>query len=188
MYATFKGSGIDAVLYSGIRIGVPYPKWFVREFIDAEFHYIDVDDTLCLQVISDDEGSDTFEELFITPGTTVILKNRFGDIRYVDIEQFNEVYQYIGPHRAALKRDCVEYFVFTERTLKSSPEWIDRLIKNRFIVLSKDFGTNKFYGEDGEYAMSKISIFIRSYEGSVRYLEPGEFFNHFDATYPYDIF
>lgn len=166
MYAAYKGTLITAVLYVGLTDD-RYPEWVYDTVITGA----EVDHNEVLKVKLTDENDYYFNYYTLVPYQTVILKNRFGDIRTINYIEFGHRYVYMGKDWAALKSDTVEYAEITPETdIRHVPYWLREYVGSGWQV-----DEAIFYSFDGEYAMSPTSIFVRNSQGHVQYAEPETF-------------
>lgn len=179
MFAALKGTIIEAVLY-GTQDDV-YPKWLREEVIDELFE----DSTGELQYRLTDETDDDFKWFTFEPYETVILRNKYKDIYTTLLERFEKLYNEIGPGLAALKEDCVEYYILTKDTnLKDIPKWIkSRIDDDGVLYMDNDlkwWDSSYPYG-DFKHSVQIPCMFIRNTKGEIRQITVGEFERCFDA-------
>lgn len=185
-FAALKGTGLDAVLYSGLDLGEDvYPDWFEEELWEGGASASS--DQTIMRIRTHEDGAHQVYE-YLIPGESIMLRNDRNDIRIVDLDEFNSLYRPIGTYRAALKSECVEFFVFNKGNVRlGMPRWVSEILVTGQLQIGLGFNDNTFYTDDGEYAMSPTSILAKGYTGDVRYYEPREFAMLFESFNPYYI-
>lgn len=179
MYAALKGCVIEAVIYDGNQPEV-YPDWFVEDVLEGKNH-MDAYGNLILLIM--DGPEDTYRQIVLKPRESVVMRNRYGDIHFTDIESFGKDYWEMGLHFAALKSDCVEYFVFREGD-SHWPTWFLYLIQKGLVVIGKGVTNCIFYYRGEPIMLPKMGMFIRNRYGVIKFIEKDEFEENFETPYP----
>ena len=185
-FAALRGTGLDAVLYSGLDLGDSiYPDWFEEELWEGGASASE--DQTIMRIRTHEDGAHQVYE-YLIPGESIMLRNERNDIRIVSIDEFNSLYRPISTHRAALKSECIEFFVFNRGNVRlGMPKWVSEILVTGQLQIGLGFNDNTFYSDDGEYSMSPTSVLAKGYTGDVRYYEPREFERLFESFNPYYI-
>lgn len=186
-FAALRGTTLDSVIYMGLYYGPEfengYPRWFEEEFLDEKrTDYLAEGDIL--RVMMTDETDEVPYSVEMWPGDTVALRNLNGDIRVLGVEEFYELFKRIGPYKAALTTDCVEYFAITKNSfMKDIPHWVSHLIAQGDLVIGPGMEDNKFRGPTGDVVLSPASILVRNSDGAVRYYTINEFQKQYESVF-----
>lgn len=185
-FAALRGTTLDSVIYMGLYYGPEYeegyPRWFEEELLDEKrSDYLAEGDIL--RVMMTDETDEIPYSVEMWPGHTVTLRNLNGDIRVMPVEDFYELFKRIGPYKAALTTDCVEYFPIAKISFMTDiPHWVSHLIEKGDLVIGPGMENNKFREPEGDVVLSPASILVRNSDGTVRYYTINEFQKQYEIT------
>ena len=185
-HAAIAGMGVDAVVYVGIDTGEVYPAWFGEELLDGAL-ILDTNGTVALYVFDDIDVPMIGPTL--TKDETVVIRNRNLDILTIPLETFEKLYYVVGPHRAALREDCVEYYAFWPTSIKYDiPGWIFEMwMSGRVQNAQKSWATTKIFDGDGkEHETSCLHVMVVNRHKQIKCLRySGEFDVDYETDLPY---
>lgn len=190
-HAAIAGKGVDAVVYIGTDVGEKYPAWFEDGLLDGAL-ILDTDGTV--GIFEFDENDAPMIGPQLTPWETVVIRNRNNDIRAMTMEQFEKLYYTVGPHRAALKEDCVEYYMFWPGSFVSDvPGWIyDLWLSGKILDQPAEWDTQTVYDGAGvPYETSCLYAVVINRHANVRCLRAQgttpSFETEYESTLPYRV-
>ena len=185
-HAAIAGKGVDAVVYVGMNNGEMYPTWFGQELLDGA---LIIDNAGAVALYLFDEFDIPMIGPTLIPGKTVVIRNRNLDIITINIETFEKLYYVVGPHRAALKEDCIEYYAFWPTTIKYDiPGWIFEMwISGKVQNIQKKWETSIILdGAGKEHEKHCLYVMVVNRHKQVKCLKySGEFDVDYEADLPY---
>ena len=184
MYAALKGSFLEAVLYRGRHQGGTYPPWFHSEIFEGP-SWMEEDEKIC--VMTTDESDEAAEYVTLYPNETVVLRNKFGELFFSDLDTISGMYLPVGPNMIADPIDTVEFYVLDRHNFKHGmPNWVSEEIANGRLIIGQGLSDNVFVDELlGDSMLGPVSVLVRNRNGTVRAMTLEEFNKYFDASYPY---
>ena len=193
-FAAIRGTAIDSVLYFGEEYYDFYPYWFV-EYVSNFALEADGESLFCypgdwkypeVEKVSFrpheiKEEDDFHPNWNIITADTFVLRNNQGLISHLTYDEFHMLFYNLGGSRAALKEDCVPFFIFCGRYLgDATPMWVRRLIEARILILGDVLEDSLLITEDGPIQVNEGGVIIRGLSGDVRYYEEAEFAKYYE--------
>ena len=173
------GHTIEAVIY-GNDPPEAYPDWFVTDILEGQGH-MDAYGNFILLIMSEPE--DTYKQFTLVPQQSVVMRNRYGDLHFTDIETFDREYFEMGRHYAAFKTDCVEFFIFREGD-SHWPVWFLPLISKGLVVIGAGVKDCVFHYRGTPILLPKTGVFLRNWQGVVKFISLDEFNTNYESPYP----
>ncbi len=196
-FAAIRGTAIDAVLYFGQEGYVDvYPEWFVEY---ASFFFVDADGESLFSYPGDylypersyklfkprDVEEEDFDEddpsWYISVVDTIVMRNKDFQIKHILYEEYITDFRSIGNWRAALKEDCVMFFVFSGDYMGDiAPYWIQDLVKKGLLIIGDPLDNSVLITDDGQIPVSEGSFIVKGLTGEIRYYEEREFYKYYE--------
>ena len=149
-------SQVSFCIYEGIT--TTYPKWFRQEIVDHTY--------------VDEFGYSVYNLDVLTEGWDVFIRNRYGDIRRIDMDTFDRCYFIITDSVAVLQGDQLECFVYKEdEDLWSLPHWVIEAMQDGYIY--KEYGTwwcINTNDDGGEIPMDSNWSVVQNRDGDIMYM------------------
>lgn len=177
--AALMGHTIEAVIYGTDPVEA-YPNWFIKDILEGEGR-MDAYGNFILLIMSEED--DTYTQFTLIPNRSVVLRNKHGDLHFTDIETFDREYFEMGRHYAALKEDCVEFFIFREGR-SNWPVWFLPLISKGLVVIGPGVKDCVFHYRGEPILLPSTGVFIRNRRGIVKFIPLDEFNANYESPYP----
>lgn len=151
MEAAFKGALLHYAVYEGFMEA--YPRWFRNEIVDHTY--------------VDEFGHSVYNLDTLVEGWDIFMKNRFGDVRRVTRDEFDEYYVEVTRYKCAPHDAIIECFIFDKHEYPI-PAWIYEALSDGYIY--KEYGRYWFVSsEDGAIPMDPEWVILRNEYGDIKY-------------------
>lgn len=110
---------------------------------------------------------------------TVVIETNEGRVAVIRRETFDYLYFRLDKFTAALKEDCIRYFIYQPyEPLFNYPEWVIQAIKDNWIV--KDDYSFVFIGDVEIVNLDQTSVILKNFKGELKHMELDQFHKYYD--------
>lgn len=152
MEAAFRGSLLHYTVYEGFI--EQYPRWFRNEIVDHTY--------------VDEFGHSVYNLDVLVEGWDIFMKNRYGDVRRVNREEFDSYYIEVSKTQCAPRDAVLECFIYSDDDgIQDMPYWMLEALQDSYIY--KEYSTWWFVGSEGEIPMDPEWVILRNEYGDIKY-------------------